>query len=107
MPSNEAEVAPAADASVDIDNRNGTINDAACLERTQVFGVVRSLVEEDIGTALEFAREEGVQVSVVGRRHSMGGQAFFRNALILDMQSYDSMSVDEKAGILRVQSGVP
>jgi FAD/FMN-containing dehydrogenase len=103
--SGEDEVAPAADASVDIDDRNGTINDASCLDRTQVFGVVRPLVEEDIGTALEFAREEGLQVSVAGRRHSMGGQAFFRDALILDMQSYDRMSVDEEAGILRVQSG--
>jgi FAD/FMN-containing dehydrogenase len=92
-------------APVPVENRNGTINDASCLERTRVFGVVRAEHEEEIRTALQFAQEEGLQISVAGRRHSMGGQSFFRDALVLDMVGYNRMSLDEESGVLQVQSG--
>lgn len=105
LPVPESRVVPIQDAPVPVENRNGTINDASCLARTRVFGVVRAELEEEIRAALQFAQEEGIQISVAGRRHSMGGQAFFRDALVLDMQGYNHMSLDEESGILRVQSG--
>jgi FAD/FMN-containing dehydrogenase len=101
----EAAVATVTDAPVEVINRNGTVNDASCLDRTRVFGVVQPLVEEEVRAALHFAEQEGLRVSVAGRRHSMGGQAFFRDALVLDMQSYNRISLDETSGILHVQSG--
>ena len=101
----ESVVATVIDSPVHIDDPNGTINDASCLDRTPIFGVVRPVLEEEIRAALGFAQEEGLHVSVAGRRHSMGGQAFFRDALILDMQSFNRMSLDEESGLLRVQSG--
>ena len=101
----EAAVATVGDAPVHVDDRNGTINDASCLDRTPIFGVVRPVAEADIRAALGFAQAEGLRVSVAGRLHSMGGQAFFRDALILDMQSFNRMSLDEESGLLRVQSG--
>jgi FAD/FMN-containing dehydrogenase len=105
LPVPESHVVPMRDAPVLVEDRNGTVNDASCLDRTRVFGVVRPRQEEEIREALQFASEEGIQVSVAGRRHSMGGQAFFRDALVLDMQGYNRMSLDEESGILRVQSG--
>ena len=101
----EAAVATVGDAPVHVDDRNGTINDASCLDRTPIYGVVRPVLEADIRAALGFAQAEGLRVSVAGRLHSMGGQAFFRDALILDMQSFNRMSLDEESGLLRVQSG--
>ena len=105
MPFPESGAVQIRDVPVPVEDRNGTINDASCLDRTRVFGVVRAQHEEEIRAALEFAQEEGLHVSVAGKRHSMGGQAFFRDALVLDMQDYNRMSLDEETGVLRVQSG--
>ncbi|MEX2624290.1 MAG: hypothetical protein WD651_11225 [Acidimicrobiia bacterium] len=39
---------PIQDAPVLAEKRNGTINDASCLVRTRVSGVVRAELEEEI-----------------------------------------------------------
>lgn len=85
--------------------RGGTINDASCLNRTPVYGVVEVRAVDDIRTALTFARKNGLKVSIAGVKHSMGGQAFARKALVLDMTRFNRMSLDEKNKILTVQSG--
>jgi FAD/FMN-containing dehydrogenase len=85
--------------------QGGTINDASCLNRTPVYGVVQVRTVEDIGNALRFAKDNRLKVSIAGVRHSMGGQAFFKNALVLDMTSFNAMSLDEGARVLTVQSG--
>ena len=85
--------------------RGGTINDASCLNRTPIYGVVQVTEIEDIKKALLLAREGGLKVSIAGVRHSMGGQAFYRNAMVLDMTKFNKMSLDEEQKILAVQSG--
>ena len=42
----------------------GTINDASCLNRTRVYGIVRVRQDEDVRAALRFAREHGLRVSI-------------------------------------------
>ena len=44
--------------------------------------------------ALEFARANGLKVSVAAIRHSMGGHAFDDNALVLDMRKFNKVAVD-------------
>lgn len=85
--------------------RGGTINDVSCLNRTPVYGIVQISTEDDIRNALEFARENKLKVSMAAVRHSMGGQAFYRDNLVLDMLSYNKMSLDEESMTLTVQSG--
>lgn len=85
--------------------KGGSINDISCLNNTPIYGLVKVIKEEDIKNALLFAQDNSLKVSVAGVRHSMGGQAFFKNAVILDITNYKQMSVDEKTKILRVQSG--
>ena len=85
--------------------QGGTINDASCLNRTDVYGIVRVLTVEDAQNALVFARERNLKVAIAGVRHSMGGQAFAPNALVLDMTGFNAMSLDENARVLTVQSG--
>jgi FAD/FMN-containing dehydrogenase len=85
--------------------KGGTINDASCLDRTSVYGIVQVTNVDDIKNALEFAKENNLKVSMAGARHSMGGQAFFRNALVLDMTKFNRMSLDETNKVLTVQSG--
>ena len=86
-------------------DRRGTINDASCLNRTPVYGVAHPRTADDVAQALAFAREHGLQVSVGGTRHSMGGQSSFPGALVLDMRNMDRIRVDESRRTVRVQAG--
>lgn len=83
----------------------GTINDASCLNRTAIYGIVQVTSVEDIKNALQFARENHLKVSIAGVRHSMGGQAFFKDALVLDMTKFNTMSLVEGTKVITVQSG--
>src|SRR3989344_5136709 len=61
--------------------------------------------DEDVQKAILYAKDNDLKVSISGIRHSMGGQAFINNAIVLDMTDFKEMSVDEKSKILTVQSG--
>jgi FAD/FMN-containing dehydrogenase len=104
-PAGPVRVQPAVTASVVWVQRGGTLNDASCLSRTPVYGVVAVREIDDVRAALAFARDNGLKVSVAGVRHSMGGQAFARDAVVLDMTRLNRMSLDAQARTLTVQSG--
>jgi FAD/FMN-containing dehydrogenase len=85
--------------------KGGTINDASCLNKTYIYGLVQVKTIEDIKNALLFAKENGLKVSLAGVKHSMGGHAFYQNALVLDITQFNRMSFDEETRLLTVQSG--
>lgn len=85
--------------------QGGTINDASGLNETEVYGIVRVKTLEDLQNALRFARKNGRQVTLAGVRHSMGGHAFYKGAVVLDMTGFNQMTLDEPNKILTVQSG--
>jgi FAD/FMN-containing dehydrogenase len=85
--------------------RGGSLNDASCLNRTAVYGVVQVTSADDVQRALQFARQNGLKVSMAGARHSMGGHAFSRGGLVLDMTRFNGMSLDEGRKVLTVESG--
>jgi FAD/FMN-containing dehydrogenase len=85
--------------------RGGTVNDASCLSRTPVHGVVQVRSADDVRQALAFARRNGLKVSAAGVKHSMGGHAFARGGLVLDMTSFTRMSLDAERRVLTVESG--
>ena len=58
----------------------GSINDASCLNKTEIYGVVEVRSVEDVAKTLAFARDNRLSVSTAGVRHSMGGHAFARAA---------------------------
>ena len=85
--------------------RGGMINDASHLNKTAVYGIAKISSVEDIKSALSFARENQLKVTTAGERHSMGGQSFIKNGLVLDMRNMDQMKLDKEHKILRVQTG--
>jgi FAD/FMN-containing dehydrogenase len=85
--------------------QGGTVNDASCLNKTAVYGVVRVKSRDDVARALAFARAHGLQVTAAGERHSMGGQSFVRHGLVLDMRGLDRLSLDRERRLLTVESG--
>jgi FAD/FMN-containing dehydrogenase len=96
---------PASAAELTWGQEAGFINDASCLDKTPIYGVVRIQNEQDVGRALQFAEEQGLKIALAGVRHSMGGQAFARNALVLDMRPFNQITLDEPNKLITVQSG--
>lgn len=85
--------------------QGGFINDASCLNRTPIHGIVQVRTEADIQNALTFARENGRKITLAGVRHSMGGQAFYNDAVVLDMRAFNAISLNEAEQTITVQSG--
>src|SRR6266540_1539715 len=67
-----------------------------------LFGLIAFVA---LRKALYFARDNGLKVAEAVVRHSMGGQAFARNAVVLDMTRLNRMSLDAQTRTLTVQSG--
>jgi FAD/FMN-containing dehydrogenase len=85
--------------------KGGTVNDASCLSRTAVAGVVRVRREADVAAALAYARAHGLTVSAAGVKHSMGGQAFRAGGVVLDMRPLNAVRLDEAARTVTVGGG--
>ncbi|MCX6022591.1 MAG: FAD-binding oxidoreductase [Chloroflexi bacterium] len=96
---------PPPDPALPWSQQNGWMNDASCLDRTPVYGVVRVTNEDDIRNTLALARARKLSVSIAGVRHSMGGHAFSRNAIVLDMTGFNKISLDAERKRVSVQSG--
>ncbi|HEV2581836.1 MAG TPA: FAD-binding oxidoreductase [Ktedonobacteraceae bacterium] len=83
----------------------GTINDVTGVNRTSIYGTLQIKSEDDLRNALQFARQHKRTVSIAGARHSMGGQEFATDALVLDMRGFNQVTVDATSKMLTVQSG--
>lgn len=83
----------------------GTVNDASCLSRTPVHGVVGVRTERQIADALAYARANGLPVSAAGAKHSMGGHAFRRGGVVLDMRDFNRIQLDPERRTVTVQAG--
>ena len=83
----------------------GTVNDASCLSRTPVAGVVRPESERQVAEALAYARAHGLAVSAAGVKHSMGGQAFTPRGVVLDMRGLASIRLDPARRTVTVGAG--
>lgn len=82
------------------------INDVSQLNMTRVYDIVTIKTFDDLVNAHAFARDKGLKISIAGVCHSMGGQAFFDHALVLDMTKWNKIiSLDKENKILKVQSG--
>ena len=85
--------------------RGGTINDASCLSRTAVKGIVAATSDADVAAALAYARATGLPVSAAGARHSMGGHAFRAGGVVIDMRGLNAIRLDPVARTIEVGAG--
>jgi FAD/FMN-containing dehydrogenase len=82
------------------------INDVSRLNPTYVKAVVKEHEVQGLQEALAVARDQGLKVSIAGKRHSMGGHAFYKDAVVLDMTSFDRvLEVNRSSKTVTVQSG--
>ena len=92
-------------SQVTFEQTGGFINDASHLNKTAVFGIIKVTSAQDIQNALKFAREHKLKVTAAGSRHSMGGQTFVKDGVVLDMRGFNQMRLDKEHKILNVQAG--
>src|SRR3954447_16964816 len=83
----------------------GSINDASCLNKTEIYGVVDVKSVDDIAKTLAFARANKLSITTAGVRHSMGGQAFRKGGVVLDMRGFNRIVLNEAARSITVQPG--
>ena len=93
------------DVGVEVQQAGGAINDASCLNKTNVYGIVQIKTEDDVAKALQFARDNNLKITPAGERHSMGGQSFSQGGLVLDMRELNEVQVDKENLTMKVQSG--
>ncbi len=88
-------------------NKPRTLDDVSRLNATPIRELVRVTEEAQVIEALKRARQEHLHVSIAGRRHSQGGQAFGDDAIVLDMTGFKNvLAVDPTRKTIRVQSGI-
>jgi hypothetical protein len=85
--------------------KGGTINDASCLDRTRVAGVVTPRSERQLLDLLAYARAAGLTISPAGVRHSMGGQSFRSGGIMLDMRRLDQVRLHPESSTISVGAG--
>ena len=88
----------------------GFVDDASRLNQTKVREVWKMPVdvedpEGQLAGLLARARAEGLQVSIAGARHSMGGHTMYPGGIVVDMLPWRKMEWDEGKGVLWVQAG--
>src|ERR1051326_3049574 len=54
---------------INFEQQGGVINDASCLNRTSVYGIVKVTTADDIKNALQFARDNNLKVTPAGQHH--------------------------------------
>ncbi len=71
-----------------------------------MYGVAKITSVDDVKYALQFAKLNNIKVTSAGQHHSMGGQSFIKDGLVLDMKGFDKMTLDKTNNTINVQSGV-
>lgn len=75
------------------------------LSRSRPELVVQPVDNQDVRTALDYARAENLPVSVRGGGHSVAGHAVGNGSLALDLRRLSAVSVDSKAQRARAGGG--
>jgi FAD/FMN-containing dehydrogenase len=77
------------------------------LNRTSVAAVFTPNTAQDLRSILNTARTKQTSISICSRRHSMGGQQFGTDALLVDMTMMNRLlNFDKERGIIEVESGI-
>lgn len=90
---------------IDWAQKGGSVNDASCLSRTPVAGIVKPRTEKDVAIALAQAQAAGLTVAPAGVRHSMGGQALPRGGMQIDMRGLNRIELNAAKSTVTVGAG--
>ena len=81
------------------------IDDFSRLNATRVAGIIEPTNETELASILENARARHQKISVSGVRHSQGGQAFYKNALVVSLAKLNKV-LSLEGNLLTIQAGI-
>jgi FAD/FMN-containing dehydrogenase len=92
-------------------NSNGDaplVNDIhSQLNPTRVSCIVRPASTSDLHSTVASTASQGKSISIAGGRHSMGGQQFGTDSVLLDMRSLNRViEFDREQGLVEVEAGI-
>jgi FAD/FMN-containing dehydrogenase/glycerophosphoryl diester phosphodiesterase len=70
-----------------------------------VHSTIRVKNIKDIQEGIKIAKKNGKAISIGGRRHSMGGQSFFKDAVFLNMINFNNVTYNPKTNTVTAQAG--
>jgi FAD/FMN-containing dehydrogenase len=77
------------------------------LSAQRVFHIARVESLDDVAKAFALARTEEKNVCIAGGRHSMGGQPFAQDGVMLDTRSLNKvLAFDAEKGLIEVEAGI-
>jgi FAD/FMN-containing dehydrogenase len=77
------------------------------LNVTRVNRIVRPTSVPDLRRIILEAQSRGIPISIAGGRHSMGGQQFGANTILVDMTGMNSViGLDTEKGIVEAEAGI-
>lgn len=80
--------------------------DVARLHPVAVREVREETRREDLVEVVRDANAQGLKVSIAGSRHSQGGHTYYRDAVVLDMKSFDEvLDLDVDGRRMTVEAG--
>ncbi|MBS4220357.1 FAD-binding oxidoreductase [Bacillus sp. FJAT-49711] len=82
------------------------MSDVGRLVPIKVNEVVKGQEVEQMKALLQEAKEKNLKVSIAGKQHSQGGHTYYKDAIVLDMTTYNKViKVDPDEKLITVQSG--
>lgn len=88
----------------------GVIDDASRLNQTRITEIATlsgsdGSAEDQLRQHVQHARKRRLPLSIAGTRHTMGGQTFTPDGIVLNMLGLRQMHLNEQRTILHVQAG--
>jgi FAD/FMN-containing dehydrogenase len=101
-------------ASLELDARGASarqvrpcVNDIhSRLNATRVAEIVRPASVDELRAAILRARDAQLPVAIAGGQHSMGGQQFASDAMLIDTRGLDRVLALDERGLLTVEAGI-
>jgi hypothetical protein len=77
------------------------------LNQTRVASILRPKTAEEVVKIVHNAKKDKVSISISGSRHSMGGQQFGADDVLIDTRGLNNVtSIDLKNGIITAEAGI-
>lgn len=88
----------------------GFTDDASRLNQTRIADIAAlshsgGSAEDQLRHHVQHARDRKLPLSIAGTRHTMGGQTFTPDGIVLNILGLRQMRLDEQSNILHVQAG--
>ncbi|WHZ59322.1 FAD-binding protein [Metabacillus hrfriensis] len=82
------------------------MTDVSGLMPIKIDKVIKGKEIESFKKAIKEARETNKKISIAGKQHSQGGHTYYKDAIVLDMTSYNKiLDFDKENKTITVQSG--